>query len=67
MGVACTGLYIVSCSFKRNSSIISTLATDHLNDVFSNSVAMIGGGLSLYWKNADPVGATMIGICIDMC
>jgi len=58
------GLYMVCCTFKGSSMSISALATDHFNDVMSNSVAMLGGGLASYYKNTDPIGAIAIGIFI---
>jgi hypothetical protein len=43
---------------------VSALATDHLNDCLTNTVALIGSGLAAKVPDADPAGAIVIGIYI---
>ena len=41
------------------------LAVDHINDVWSNSVAILGAALGAYvWPYSDPIGAILISIYI---
>eukprot|EP00039_Didymoeca_costata_P030044 m.27669 g.27669 ORF g.27669 m.27669 type:complete len:401 (+) comp7920_c0_seq1:105-1307(+) len=57
-------LFILCYALRGASSMMSSLATDHLNDSMSNAVALLGGGLATYWSNADPTGAIIIGFVI---
>eukprot|EP00041_Stephanoeca_diplocostata_P019497 m.421528 g.421528 ORF g.421528 m.421528 type:complete len:449 (+) comp21318_c2_seq3:80-1426(+) len=55
----------ILCRSIKNSTSVSTLAIDHLNDSVSNSVAMFCAWIgSSYWGPADPIGAICIGAII---
>ena len=56
-------LYLI-CRVHPSTSA-QTLATDHLNDTFSNSVALLFSSIGThYWKPADPIGAIIISVFI---
>ena len=57
-------LYAYCRTFKGNASA-HALAMDHLNDSFSNSMALITLIISVYaWMHADAVGAIVISVYI---
>jgi divalent metal cation (Fe/Co/Zn/Cd) transporter len=62
MGVTvATKLFLFFFCRKIPSASAKALSTDHLNDVFSNIVALIFSGVSKnYWAGLDAIGAIII-------
>lgn len=60
------GLFLMCRAFAVGSdlSMVSALATDHINDCLTNTVALIGAGLAKNYPDADPVGAIIISVYI---
>lgn len=59
------GLYLFIRSLREGTDSTAALATDHLNDVASNTITILTAWIgSRYWNNADPVGAMIIGAVI---
>jgi divalent metal cation (Fe/Co/Zn/Cd) transporter len=62
-------LYFYCTSIRINSDILTALAEDHLNDVLSNSTAILTASLALYYPHywyIDQLGAILIsGIIIS--
>lgn len=61
------GLYLVCVTLRRESDTMMALAEDHLNDIFSNLVAIFGAALAsnvrkVWW--IDPAGALAISLYI---
>lgn len=60
------GLFMMCRAIAANSdlSMVSALATDHINDSLTNTVALVGAGLAKNYPDADPAGAIVIGLYI---
>jgi cation diffusion facilitator family transporter len=55
------------CARNHDDEAVKAIGQDNLNDVFSNSVALVAAGITQIWKSAwmvDPGGAIFISIYI---
>lgn len=72
VGVVLKCLLFFYCSFIQKSlttgkDMVEALAEDHLNDVLSNSIALLTASLAFYLPNSwwvDPAGAILISVVI---